>query len=90
MKVHFKLKPGVDESDRDDLFRLVRAKGATRVRRLFPKTASPNLKNHYVADAPTAADVRKLVSLLQGRTEVAFAQHEVKRPVRPRPRPPGG
>jgi hypothetical protein len=86
MKIHFKFKPEVDDTARKDLLSLLRAEGASKVRRLFPRASTPDLEDHYVVEA-TPDDVQKLLPILRGRSEVAYAQPEVKRQART-PSPP--
>jgi hypothetical protein len=79
MKLFFKFTPDVDESTRRDVLTLLRKQGATRVRRLFPRTTDADLRHQYVAETATDADVNRLVGLLRGHPSIAFAQHEVVR-----------
>lgn len=46
---------------------------------LFPRTARPELKQHYVAEGRDAIEVRRLMRLLQSTNDVVYAQREVRR-----------
>ena len=79
MKVFFKFRSEADESARRRVIRQLREQGATRVRRLFPRTDDAGLRDRYVAETPTERRVNALVDFLRGQAAIAFAQHEVVR-----------
>lgn len=79
MNLYFKFNPGVKPADRARTIRLLRERGATKVARLLPATTQPELKEHYVVEAKTTAQVNELTRLLRSAKEVAFVQREVRR-----------
>lgn len=79
MNLYFKFKPDATPADRTRTLRALREGGATKVARLFPATTQPELKQHYVAEAKNAAEVRELMRLLRSTKDIAFVQREVRR-----------
>jgi hypothetical protein len=79
LNVYFKFKPDATPADRARTLRTLREGGATKVARLFPATTQPDLKQHYVAEARTAAQVRDLTRLLRSGKDIAYVQREVRR-----------
>jgi len=79
LDLYFKFKPDVKPAERARTLRLLRERGAMKVARLFPRTTQPQLKQHYVVEGKSTAEVRQLMRLLQSAKEVAFVHREVRR-----------
>ncbi len=83
VKLFFKFNSGVSSNARARVLKLLRARGASNVRRLFPRTKVPTLAHRYVAEGATVAERGKLMRLLQERREIAYVHSGTRRrPIR--------
>jgi len=79
MNLYFRFRSGTSAAARTRTLRTLRAGGALTVTRLFPRTSTTHLKDHYVLEASGTADTQRLTKLLRATKEVAYVHGETRR-----------